>query len=110
MGRSLNSFRTSAMPSKSTFALVAFAASAVAIDNGKGLTPPMGWRSWNLYGANVNQELITGIMDGMVDKKRSVDGVPTSLCDLGYCDVGLDDNWQKCSSYGTDKYTYHDEA
>jgi hypothetical protein len=43
----------------------------------------------NLYGANVNQELITGIMDGMVDKKRSVDGVPTSLCDLGYCDVGL---------------------
>lgn len=31
-------------------------------------TPPMGWRSWNLYGANVNQTLIEGIMDGMVRK------------------------------------------
>ena len=30
-----------------------------------------------------------------------VDGVATSLCDLGYCDVGLDDNWQECGSYGT---------
>lgn len=48
-----------------------------AIDNGKGITPvrvsfldvfecslnlfspqPMGWRSWNLFGADVNQELI----------------------------------------------------
>ena len=64
----------------------------LAIDNGLGLTPPMGWRSWNLYGADVNQTLIEGIMDGMVSKKRSVDGVPTSLCDLGYCDVGLDDS------------------
>ena len=25
---------------------------ALAIDNGKGITPPLGWRSWNLYGAN----------------------------------------------------------
>ena len=31
-------------------------------------------------------------------KERTVDGVPTSLCDLGYCDVGLDDNWQQCSA------------
>jgi hypothetical protein len=44
--------------------------------------------SWNLYGANVNQSLIQGIMDGMVSKARMVDGKPTSLCDLGYCDVG----------------------
>tara|TARA_B110001452_G_scaffold33832_1_gene26169 strand:+ start:340 stop:1239 length:900 start_codon:yes stop_codon:yes gene_type:complete len=29
-----------------------------------------------------------------------VDGVATSLCDLGYCDVGLDDNWQECGHYG----------
>lgn len=47
-------------------------------------------------------------MDGMVSKDRSVDGVPTSLCDLGYCDVGLDDNWQLCGAYGTHNYTYHD--
>ena len=49
-------------------------------------------------------------MDGMVRRDRLVDGKPTSLCDLGYCDVGLDDNWQKCGSYGADKLTYHDEA
>merc|ERR1711934_1319437 len=80
-----------------------------ANDNGLARTPPMGWRSWNLYGANVNQDLITGIMDGMVSRKRSVDGQPTSLCDLGYCDVGLDDNWQKCGHYGPGGLTYHDE-
>ena len=84
-------------------------APASAINNGKGLTPPMGWRSWNLYGAEVNQSLMIGIMDGMVDRSRTVDGVPTSLCDLGYCDVGLDDNWQECASYGTDAFTYHAE-
>lgn len=94
------------------FALLAWVATpALAIDNGLGRTPPMGWRSWNLYGANVNQKLIEGIMDGMVSRKRCVDGVPTSLCDLGYCDVGLDDNWQTCVSgkHGY-KYHYHDNA
>jgi len=69
-----------------------------ANDNGKAITPPLGWRSWNLYGAHVNQDLIMSIMDGMVSRKRSVNGKPTSLCDLGYCDVGLDDNWQACGS------------
>ena len=48
-------------------------------------------------------------MDGMVDRSRTVDGVPTSLLDLGYSDVGLDDNWQLCGSYGAENYTYHDE-
>jgi len=81
----------------------------VAIDNGLGLTPPMGWRSWNLYGGDVNQRLMQGIMDGMVSKARMVDGVPTSLCDLGYCDVGLDDNWQVCDA-DADHYHYHDES
>jgi len=81
--------------------------SAVANDNGLAGLPPMGWRSWNLYGANVNQELIEGIMDGVASKKRTVDGVPTSLCDLGYCDVGLDDNWQNCGA-GTGGNNYHD--
>ena len=67
-----------------------------ANDNGLGLSPPLGWRSWNLYGANVNQSLIQSIMKGMTSRKRNVNGKPTSLCDLGYCDVGLDDNWQEC--------------
>ena len=96
-----------------TFTVAALGSIALvrANDNGKGLTPPQGWRSWNLYGANVNQPLIESIMDGMVEKKRSVDGVPTSLCDLGYCDVGLDDNWQACGSKdAAPGMKYHDVA
>jgi alpha-galactosidase len=69
---------------------------ALAKENGLARLPPMGWRSWNLYGANVNQALIEGIMTGMTKRTREVDGKLTSLCDLGYCDVGLDDNWQVC--------------
>eukprot|EP00929_Paragymnodinium_shiwhaense_P084188 TRINITY_DN44_c0_g1_i4.p1 TRINITY_DN44_c0_g1~~TRINITY_DN44_c0_g1_i4.p1 ORF type:complete len:448 (-),score=88.85 TRINITY_DN44_c0_g1_i4:253-1542(-) len=91
-------------------AVLALVSPVAGIDNGLGLKPPMGWRSWNLYGANVNQSLIQGIMDGMVSRKRLVDGVPTSLCDLGYCDVGLDDNWQTCHKGKRFKYNYHDDS
>lgn len=80
---------------------------ATANDNGLAKLPPMGWRSWNLFHLDVTQEIIEGVMDGMVSKKRSVDGEPTSLCDLGYCDVGLDDNWQNCKG-GTGGNHYHD--
>ena len=31
-----------------------------------------------------------------------------SLADWGYTDVGLDDVWQKCGSYGPQKHTFHD--
>jgi alpha-galactosidase len=81
---------------------------AAANDNGLAKLPPMGWRSWNLFGANVNQKLIEGIMDGMVKRSRLVDGKKTSLCDLGYCDVGLDDNWQDCSAAAATGNNYHD--
>lgn len=68
-------------------------------------------RSWNLFGENVSQSLMESIMDHMVSRTRSVDGVPTSLCDLGYCDVGLDDNWQACGSYSDSHIplNFHDE-
>jgi len=80
-----------------------------ANDNGLALKPPLGWRSWNLYGNNVDQGLITSIMDGMVKRTRLVDGKPTSLCDLGYCDVGLDDNWQSCGDKrAAPGMNYHD--
>ena len=45
-------------------------------ENGLARTPPLGWRSWNLYGANVSQTLIESIMDGMVRRDCTVDGVP----------------------------------
>ena len=50
------------------------------------LTPAVPPRrpTGNLYGGNVNQQVIMDIMTGMLDKSRTVDGVPTSLKDLGY--------------------------
>merc|ERR1719197_1447994 len=83
------------------------AAIALANDNGLAKLPPMGWRSWNLYGANVNQQLIENIMDGMVKKIGMVDGKMSSFCDLGYCDVGLDDNWQ-VGDCGNPPMHYHE--
>lgn len=41
-------------------------------------------------------------------KSYMLNGVPTSIADLGFTDIGLDDNWQNCSSRGTEGYTYHD--
>ena len=91
-------------------AVLCCALPAAAIHNGLGATPSMAWRSWNLYAGRVNQTLMEGIMLGMTSRRNSVDGVPTSLLDLGYSTVGLDDNWQECGSYGPNKYTYHDAA
>jgi|EP01044_Picomonas_judraskeda_P017558 hypothetical protein len=36
-------------------------------------------------------------MDAAVDKSRSVNGVPTSLAELGYDLIAMDDGWQKCN-------------
>lgn len=47
-------------------------------------------------------------MTGMTSRHNAVDGVPTSLLELGYSTVGLDDAWQQCGSYGPEGYTYHD--
>ena len=54
-------------------------------------TPPLPTPAPSLYGANVNQDLIKGIMKGMTSRRNMVDGKPTSLLDLGYITVGLDE-------------------
>ena len=81
--------------------------------NGLATTPPMGWRSWYAYYTSFDQGMIETVIDALVAKNRTVAGWdgPVSLCDLGYCDVGLDDNWQKCGEYGRKKgtLTSHDE-
>ena len=95
---------------KAYLLLAAVASVANANDNGLAIKPPLGWRSWNLYGQNVNQQLIMKIMDGMVQRTRTVNGKATSLCDLGYCDVGLDDNWQLCGApNAAPGMNYHDK-
>ena len=78
--------------------LLLLAGSASAVDNGIGLLPPMGWRSWNCYRGNVNQTLMEGVMDAVSVRKHTVDGKPTSIADLGFVNIGLDDNWQACGT------------
>lgn len=47
-------------------------------------TPPMGWNSWNTFGANINEQLIRDTADIMVEK---------GLLDLGYEYLVIDDCW-----------------
>ena len=37
-----------------------------SLDNGLGLTPQMGWNSWNKFRCDINQELIKNTIDGIV--------------------------------------------
>lgn len=80
---------------------------AVGIDNGIGVTPPRGWRSWNQFGTGISQPLIESQYQALVSRKRDVDGVATSLLDLGYASAGIDDGWQKCES-GPGGVGFHD--
>ena len=47
-----------------------------------------GWRHWKAFYAHINQDIMEDIMEEMA-RKYPVDGVPTSLADLGYKYVGL---------------------
>ena len=90
--------------------LAALASSYVvaALDNGRAVRTPMGWRSYNQFNNKLPQAELEAQMRGMVSRNRTVDGVPTSLRDLGFSDFGLDDAWQRCGSYGPMNYTFHD--
>ena len=47
-------------------------------------TPPMGWNSWNTFGAAINEQLIFDTADKMVE---------TGLLELGYEYLVIDDCW-----------------
>jgi len=66
-------------------------------DNGLSVVPPMGWRSWNVFAQRNDDAAMRAMMAAMTDKSRTVDGVPTSLLDVGYVSVGMDDGWQQCN-------------
>ena len=61
------------------------AAVATGLDNGLGLTPQMGWSSWNHFGCGVNETLIVETMDALVAH---------GFRDAGYVYVNVDDCWQ----------------
>ena len=55
-----------------------------ALDNGLGLTPQMGWNSWNHFHCGVSDDLI----------RRTADAIVTSGLDKhGYKYVNIDDCW-----------------
>ena len=57
---------------------------AQALDNGVARTPPMGWNSWNTFGCSINESLIRGMADSIVN---------TGMRDAGYQYVVVDDCW-----------------
>jgi alpha-galactosidase len=56
----------------------------VALDNGLGLTPPMGFNTWNKFACDIHEDLVKGMADAMVD---------SGLHNLGYKYINLDDCW-----------------
>eukprot|EP00934_Nitzschia_sp_Nitz4_P007167 Nitzschia sp. Nitz4//scaffold189_size62959//44644//45903//NITZ4_006315-RA/size62959-processed-gene-0.25-mRNA-1//1//CDS//3329539917//7157//frame0 len=58
---------------------------AHAYDNGLGLTPPMGWNSWNYFNCDIHETAIRETASALVEH---------GLDKLGYTYVNLDDCWQ----------------
>ena len=69
---------------------------AMAIDNGLGRLPPLAWRSWNAFDEYINQSIAANMIDELVAERLDVDGKPTSLRELGYDMVGIDQGWEGC--------------
>ena len=59
---------------------------ALALDNGLGLAPPMGWNSWNKFACDgLNEKVVRATADTIVSN---------GMKDAGYQYVLLDDCWQ----------------
>ena len=54
------------------------------LDNGLGLTPQMGWNSWNHFACNINEEIILETMQALST---------SPLRKAGYEYVNVDDCW-----------------
>jgi hypothetical protein len=55
-----------------------------------GLTPPMGWNSWNCWALSVSQEKVMASAAALINR---------GLADYGYCYMNIDDAWE--SEYRT---------
>ena len=72
----------------------------------------MGWRSWNAFGANINDKTFRDAVDAITAKVWSVEGhsETVSLLDVGYTRVGIDEGWENCSGRDPDHgLRQHDE-
>jgi alpha-galactosidase len=80
---------------------------ARAAEDGAARLPPLGWRSWNFFACEISHVVIEGQINALTDRSRAVDGVPTSLADLGFNSVGIDDCWQDCLAPEALNGSYH---
>jgi len=65
-------------------AVLFMVAGTLALNNGVGRTPQMGWNSWNKFSCNITESLIKQTADRIVE---------LGLDKLGYNYVNLDDCW-----------------
>ena len=73
-----------------TFVFILFILSINSLDNGLGLTPQMGWNTWNKFWCGINETLIKDSIDQFI---------ASGLKDAGYKYINLDDCWQDYSRY-----------
>ena len=92
---------------RTLLALLAVAPLADAGSNGMAMTPPLTWRSWNQYGWYITDEVLLNAAKGLIDTSRPIKGKPagTSLRDLGFNQVGMDEGWATCPPAKTDPKT-----
>lgn len=88
MKNNISGIKAKAYLSWTTLPLVVFlnlSRPSLGYDNGLGLTPPMGWNSWNHFHCQIEETLIQETAQALVD---------LGLDKLGYRYVNLDDCWQ----------------
>src|SRR6476660_9078449 len=54
-------------------------------DDGLAKTPPMGWNSWNVFGKDINEQVLRETADAMVS---------SGLRDAGFTYLVIDDLWE----------------
>ena len=91
--------------------LLSFAPCVLAINDGgfpnDMVGPIRGWRSWNAVFSDVTQAFITRQVAAITMRRLSIDGVPTSLHDVGFTRVGVDSGWASCTGVNN---SWHDES
>eukprot|EP01043_Picozoa_sp_COSAG02_P004413 COSAG02_NODE_114_length_35585_cov_149.458293_14_plen_224_part_00 len=67
----------------------------------------MGWRPWNCFRNHFTQQTARMAIDALAVRNRTVKGEPglVSLCDLGYCRMGIDEGYEKMYP---NNHSFHD--
>ncbi|KAJ3452511.1 alpha-galactosidase/alpha-n-acetylgalactosaminidase [Anaeramoeba flamelloides] len=66
------------------FCFLAIFSTALCINNGVAVTPPMAFNTWNHFGCNIDEDLAISTMNKMIS---------LGLSDVGYKYFNLDDCW-----------------